>query len=271
MRAPSSWPLMPEGWTWDPTLFGGSAAFYAQGRLPYPSGLADTLRDALALDGTGRLLDVGCGPGTVALRLAHLFEEVVGLDADADMVAEAQRQAPPHATFVTAMAEDLDRLGLGTFRVITMAQSFHWMDRERVAGALRNVLAPGGAVVHVDGRTNVVPTELRAVIERRLGPVPRAGQGHLRHGTPSGEPEVLRAAGFGDPAVVVVPGGEVVVRSADDVIAGVWATSGSAPHLFGDDLPAVEAELRAALGDGPFTEQLGDTRLVVYRLRSEPG
>ena len=231
---------MPDGWTWDPTLFGGSAAFYDQGRLPYPAGLEDALRDALDLDGTGRLLDVGCGPGTVALRVADLFEEVVGLDADADMVAEAGRRAPPNARFLVAMAEDLDRLGLGTFRVATLAQSFHWMDRPRVATALRRVLAPGGAVVHVDGRTTATPDALRTVIERRLSTVPRAGQGHLHHGTPSGEPEVLAAAGFAEPVVVVVPGGEVVERTADDVIAGVWATSASAPHLFGDDRPAVE-------------------------------
>ena len=262
---------MPEGWTWDSTLFGGSAAFYAQGRLPYPSGLAAALQHALHLDGSGRLLDVGCGPGTVAHLLADLFDEVVGLDADADMVAEAQRHAPPNATFVTAMGEDLDRLGLGTFRVVTMAQSFHWMDRERVADALRNVLEPGGVVVHVDGKTSSTPPELQAVLDRRLGTVKRAGQGVLRHGTPSGEAEVLAAAGFGEPAVVVVPGGETVVRTVDDVIAGVWATSASAPHLFGDDLPAVEAELRAALGDGPFPEQLGDTKLVLYRLRTAPG
>lgn len=80
---------MPRGWEWDETLFRGNARSYECGRLPYPPGLADAIAAALGLDGRGRLLDVGCGPGTIALRLAPLFAEVVGLDADADMLAAA--------------------------------------------------------------------------------------------------------------------------------------------------------------------------------------
>lgn len=278
---------VPEGWEWDPTLFAGSAPFYERGRLPYPAGLADECAAALALDGRGRLLDVGCGPGIVAFELAHLFAEIVGLDADGDMVAEASRRAHElgvgNARWVHALAEDVDPDDLGQFRVVTMAQSFHWMERGRVAAIIRRLLEPGGALVHVSGQTvfgvdePTVPLpfprpphdELKAVVRRRLGSVPRAGQGYLRHGTPSGEAEVLRAAGFAEPDVIVVPGGEVIERSADDVVAGMWSMSGSAPHLFADDLPAVEAELRAVLHEaspsGRFAEQLDDTELVVYR------
>src|SRR5436190_15932590 len=68
-----------QDWEWDETLFAGAAPYYMQGRLPYAEGLGDALRTSLALDGRGRLLDVGCGPGVVTVRLAHLFDEVVGL------------------------------------------------------------------------------------------------------------------------------------------------------------------------------------------------
>jgi 2-polyprenyl-3-methyl-5-hydroxy-6-metoxy-1,4-benzoquinol methylase len=84
---------MPKGWQWDATLFKGSARYYERGRLPYPSGLAGALASALRLDGRGRLIDVGCGPGSIALRLAHLFEAVAGLDADPDTLVEAERRA----------------------------------------------------------------------------------------------------------------------------------------------------------------------------------
>ena len=100
-----------EEWEWDDTLFGGAAAYYARGRLPNSPDLADGFQDALGLSGTGRLLDVGCGPGTVALRIAHLFEAVVGIDADADMVEEARRLSTerglPHARWVHMRAESL--------------------------------------------------------------------------------------------------------------------------------------------------------------------
>ena len=43
--------------------------------------------------GNGRLLDAGCGPGVLTVRLAHLFGQVVGLDPDAAMLAEGCRAA----------------------------------------------------------------------------------------------------------------------------------------------------------------------------------
>jgi len=80
-----------EDWVWDETVFEGTAAYYRQGRKPYAPALADALAEHLHLDGRGRLLDVGCGPGTVALFFAHLFEGVIGVDPDPGMLAEAQR------------------------------------------------------------------------------------------------------------------------------------------------------------------------------------
>lgn len=128
---PDGW----ESWRWDATLFAGAAEYYERGRLPYAPGLAEAFRDALALDGRGRLLDLGCGPGTVTLRLAHLFDEAVGLDPDSDMLVEARRIAAARgvtgARWVCERAEALPA-GLGKVRVVTLAASFHWMDRPRV-------------------------------------------------------------------------------------------------------------------------------------------
>ena len=97
-------------WGWDETLFAGAAAYYDHGRLPNAPGLANVLEQALKLDGDGRLLDVGCGPGTVTLPLAHLFREVVGLDPDAGMIAEVRRLACQrgviNARWVKRRAED---------------------------------------------------------------------------------------------------------------------------------------------------------------------
>jgi len=64
---------MTADWSWDETLFAGSAPYYERGRLPYAAGLAEALAAALGLGNRGRLLDVGCGPGTVALLCASVF------------------------------------------------------------------------------------------------------------------------------------------------------------------------------------------------------
>src|SRR5437588_311026 len=142
-----------ESWEWDETLFAGAATYYAQGRLPYAPALAEVMQKEFDLDGHGRLLDVGSGPGIVALRLAHLFAAVVGLDPDPAMLAEAEHlaaaQGIENASWVRMRAEDLPG-GLGQFRAVTFAASFHWMNRPVVARAVRSMLTPGGAVVQID-------------------------------------------------------------------------------------------------------------------------
>lgn len=274
---------MADTWVWDETLFAGTAAYYDAGRLPYALGLAEALSLALGLDGRGRLLDVGCGPGTLTLRFAHLFEEAVGLDADAGMLAEAARLAAErgvtNARWVRLRAEELP-CDLGKFHAVTFGASFHWMDRERVAAAVLGMLETGGALVHVDNhhQDGVAPrlsARLPAIPEgaidelrrRYLGPNRRAGQG-VRNTSPDGEDEVFRAAGFVGPVRVSVPDGRMLERTADQVVANVFSGSNSAPHLFERRVADFEADLRRVLQEaspaGLFAVELPNNELKIW-------
>ena len=275
---------MVAGWEWDDSLFAGTAAHYERGRLPYAPGLVEVLAEVLRLNGRGRLLDVGCGPGTLALRLADLFSEIVGVDPDREMIAEAgrvavQRGVSEKAQWIQARAEDLPA-GLGTFTVATFGQSFHWMDQDLVAATVRGMLRPGGALVHISD----VKTETRTVgglphpavpyaagdelVRHNQGPVRRAGRGTLPQGTPGGEEAVLALAGFSGPDRHVVPGGQALERGWDDVVAWVFSMSFSAPHLFGPRRDDFEADLRRLLRDvspsGRFSERQSGTNVLVW-------
>lgn len=248
--------------------------------------LATATAEGLSLDGDGRLLDVGCGPGTVALLLAAHYAEVVGLDPDEDMLSEAERIAMErgvtNSRWVHLRAEALPA-DLGQFRTVTFAASFHWMDRLAVARAVRDMLEPGGAVVHVDNRYQdgteptgeaphpAVPVARIAELRRAyLGPDNRAGQS-VRNVFPDREDLVFREAGFDGPEVVEVPGWGLVERTVEQVAANIFSNSSTAPHLFGDRLPAFEADLRALLDEvspsGCFSLSLPDNRLLIWRPR----
>jgi SAM-dependent methyltransferase len=237
-----------------------AAPYYARGRLPYPQALVDALRVELGLDGTGRLLDVGCGPGSLTHLLASLFEEAVGIDASAAMVREAEAQAAPNERFVPLRAEELPA-DLGTFRLVTLAQSFHWMDQESVAPVLFELLEPGGALAHVgatthEGEGDVPRAEIDALIRRYLGDRP-PGRADERLN--------LGAAGFEGPVEIEVPRDETFSRSEDDVVASVYSLSYASPERFGERRGAFEEELRALLGGRIFTERPRAIGLLVYR------
>jgi SAM-dependent methyltransferase len=272
-------------WSWDETLYAGSAEYYARGRFDYPQELADALRDELGLDGTGRLLDVGCGPGPLTLLLAPHFDRAVGVDADADMLAVARRRAAdrdvPNVEFVHLRAEELPA-GLGAFRVASFAQSFHWLDRPLVAATVQTMLEPEGAWVHVHATTThgvddtsglprpAPPHDRIADLVRAyLGPVRRAGQGTLPQGTPAYEEEVMVAAGFRGPMRLRLAGGRVIDRTEDEVVASVFSRSSGAPHLFGERVAEFDAELRGLLRqaapDGRFSERARPIELVIWR------
>ena len=261
----------------DPDLYTGAAPYYPVGRVAYPRELADRIAAELGLDGTGRLLDVGCGPGSLTLLLADRLAAAVGVDADAGMLREAEGQA--RAAGVTNVswrqlyAEDLPA-DLGTFRLITFAQSFHWMDRPRVARTAYDMLTADGACVHVHATTHrgiatdaalplpSPPYEALAELTRRyLGPPPSRHQGG------NDEVDIYRAAGFRGPTPIVVPR-PVVTRTVEEIIAAHLSLSSSTPHRFGARLEAFVAEARALLhqasSTGQFSEQLREIAADVW-------
>ncbi len=275
---------MPGEFEWDETLYAGSAAYYATGRVPYPPELARALADRMSLDGSGRLLDVGCGPGSLTLLLAPYFAEAVGIDADPDMVAQAAaaagRAGREHVSFRQMRAEELPG-GLGTFRLVSFAQSFHWVDRPRVARTVHGMLEPGGAFALVSANTHEgvagdepLPSprpprqRIASLVTSYLGPVRRAGQSLLPGGTPSGEYAILREAGFRDRDRIEI-GGAIVSRTEDEVVASVFSLSSAAPHLFGDRVAAFERDLRGLLReaspDGRFSERMREVAVDLWR------
>jgi SAM-dependent methyltransferase len=269
-----------DDWEWDPTLYAGSAAYYPRGRVAYPDAVVAAIAEQTGLDGSGRLLDVGCGPGSLTLALADRFAEVVGVDADQGMLDQAARGGATNARWVRMRAEELPA-DLGTFHMVTFAQSFHWFDRPRVAATVRGMLEPGGTCVHVHatthrgveddtGLTHPRPPypAITELVRSYLGPVPRAGRGAAPHRRAGEETDIYRSAGFTGPTRIEIPGW-VVTRTVDEVVAAIFSLSGSTPHLFGADRDAFESDLRKLLertaSDGLFGERMREIAIDIWR------
>lgn len=269
---------------YDPTIYQGAAAHYRPGRPAYSPQLEAVLTEELGLDGAGRLLDGGCGPGILTVRLAPLFDEAVGLDPDPAMLTEGRRWADErditNIRWVQACAEDLPEAAPGPYRLVSFGQSFHWTDEVRVAEVVYDMLRPGGAlalIVHtVEGRPaprspGVPPIpddEIKALVESYLGPTKRAGQGPAPVRTHRFE-DVLARTRFGAPQSIFVPGVPDMVRDSESVLSLYFSMSFSAPHLYGDRVDEFAAEVRELLAarspEGIFWDWPGDTEVILSR------
>lgn len=103
-----------------------------------------------------RVLDAGCGTGRVAIRLAELGFESVGVDVDEAMLEQA-RAAAPDQTWVASDLVRLADLELGSFDLVVAAGNvIPLLDRGTEATVVANlarVLQPGAVLVAGFGLT----------------------------------------------------------------------------------------------------------------------
>ncbi|MFI7642320.1 class I SAM-dependent methyltransferase [Nonomuraea sp. NPDC049400] len=162
-------------------LFAGTAWYYARYRPGYPQAFFDDLIQRFNLNGTGRLLDLGCGSGQLTIPLARHVTEAIGVDPEPGMLTEASNKAQTaQVTNVTwAQGSSTDLPGrLGQFRLVTMGRSFHWMDREQVLTALASMVDDDGGIVIANDGCLVRPTTtwqhaVEDIQHRFLGPIPK--------------------------------------------------------------------------------------------------
>ncbi|GAB2735187.1 class I SAM-dependent methyltransferase [Amycolatopsis magusensis] len=96
--------------------------------------------------GCAHALDVGCGDGLLARKLAGRAEHVTGIDTSAEMIARARERL--NATFVQAdfLTADLPEPGYDFLCSVT---AIHHMDFDAALTRMRELLKPGGTLVVV--------------------------------------------------------------------------------------------------------------------------
>jgi ubiquinone/menaquinone biosynthesis C-methylase UbiE len=122
----------------------------------------DQLRSFVVPTGDERALDVGTGAGTLALALAPLVREVVGVDVVPELLERARRGGPANATFVEGDATDLP-FDSGSFDLSCSRRTLHHIAHPEMALAeLTRVTAPGGRVFVDD---QIAPVDPLAALE----------------------------------------------------------------------------------------------------------
>lgn len=112
--------------------------------------LAAEVRDFVRASGEERALDVGTGAGALALALAPIVREVVGLDPVPELLELARARASANAEFVEGDGTALP-FPDGHFDLAGTHRTLHHVDRpDRIVAELARVTRPGGHVLVID-------------------------------------------------------------------------------------------------------------------------
>ncbi|MEP6909701.1 MAG: class I SAM-dependent methyltransferase [Actinomycetota bacterium] len=175
----------------------GFAAGYDSNRPSPPETLLDVLCLEAQVERPGVVVDLGSGTGLSTRAWADRAERVVGIEASAEMRAQAEAATSAgKVRFVEAFA---DQTGLpdGAADIVTCSQSFHWMEPEPTLAEAARILRPGGVFAAYDyDWPPVVHPDVEAAYEEmleRLG-VRGALRGRPRH-TKDGHLAEIRGSG----------------------------------------------------------------------------
>ena len=140
-----------------------AAAYHALSDPQFAWGMRVLGRVALA--GTERILDAGCGSGRLTKELSHKVPQgyVIGCDLSVNM---AQAAAKTLGTARNAVVcADLSHLPFrGAFDLVFSTATFHWIrDHDRLFAELRQALGPAGRLeAQCGGGANLAAVHARA-------------------------------------------------------------------------------------------------------------
>ncbi len=145
-------------------------------------GFVDRFREYFPDFAEGHILDLGCGPGDIPIRLARAFTgcRVTGIDASAPMIRLAERavQAEGLQDRITFRCERFERLPGANVVDAAVSNSLlhHLPNPLQFWNKLRQLVKPGSPVLVMDLLRPDSPEEAQAIVDRYA----------------AGEPDVLR-------------------------------------------------------------------------------
>jgi SAM-dependent methyltransferase len=124
--------------------FAKEAQAYSRGRPDYPVAVDQWLRDALGLDSTRTVLDLGAGTGKFTRRLLATGANVIAVEPVQQMLAQLIQEVPTVAAR-SGTAEAIP-LADGAVDAVVCAQAFHWFATNAALAEIHRVLRPGGSL-----------------------------------------------------------------------------------------------------------------------------
>jgi SAM-dependent methyltransferase len=123
--------------------FASTVEFYARYREPYPPAFFKKVAEQIGLCGDESLLDIGCGPGLLAIGFAPFVGRCTGLDPEPGMIEAAKAAAEEARVTLCLIHGRVEEFPTTqTYDVITIGRALHWLERSASLTVLERILAP---------------------------------------------------------------------------------------------------------------------------------
>ncbi|MEY9160276.1 class I SAM-dependent methyltransferase [Bradyrhizobium japonicum] len=242
-------------------------------RPPYPSEFFRSVAHALGLTKQSSLIDLGTGPGLLALGFGPYVGRVVAVDPEPEMIEAARRAAAGAGRDITLIEGKAETLApdIGSFDVVTIGRALHWMDRDLTLALLDRLVAHDGAIAicascsATDGRNPWLDGYNEA--RRRWSPAKlweEAGRGTRTH---RDLPAFFRGSSFQPAELVSIETSHLV--GLHDLAERTLTYSSSSPEALGENADAMLRDVGQHLApfsrDGAIAETVVSTAQIVKR------
>ena len=259
---------------YEPHRFRTAAQYYVRGRLNYPRELIELVAQRVRLGRHDRVLDLGCGPGFLAVAFTEHSDDVLGIDPEPAMLEEADayaRERRARVAFHLGSSYQLDD-ALGPVRLVAMGRSFHWMDRSETLRRLDRIVDRDGAVVLFgDSHPEVAANRWKKSFSSVLEPYAQKDPAHAaRKGENSNwvkHEEILLASPFRRLQRISVI--QELNTPVESLVARALSMSTTSPQRLGDEQETLVKALRAVIdreaANGVVHEVVESEALLAFR------
>jgi SAM-dependent methyltransferase len=128
--------------------FASTVEYYARYREPYPLKFFEAAAARLGLDGRQTLLDVGCGPGPLAIGFAPFVASCTALDPEPGMIEAARAAAGQAGVALTLRLGRVEDFPVpASFDIVTIGRALHWLDRQAALAVLESIVSSAGRIL----------------------------------------------------------------------------------------------------------------------------
>jgi SAM-dependent methyltransferase len=242
---------------------------YDRFRPGYPEEVFETIAARLVLPRLPSVVDMGAGTGRASLAMAALGWRVTAVEPGKPMLELLRTRASDEGLLVSTVQADAEATGLDPDSVdlVTVAQAFHWFEKESALAEIARIVRPGGGLALFwnvrDADRSPFLADYAELLKRSTGDMADPGAGRYEsRGRDETRHALEAAAGFEAPELVELQ--QEVAMTDEEFMGMAFTASYVRAGMSPEQQDRFRLDLAALLGRHKLSD--GHAFAVPYRI-----